>query len=297
MVLGTAGQVPTRRRNHVSTLLRWDHEGILFDCGEGTQRQLTFAGVAASRITRICLSHLHGDHCLGLPGVLERRALDGAEWEVPLHFPVAGRRYVERLCDASIGAPHPVRFEPVPPHGGVVAETPLQIVARPLDHSVAAVGWRVEEPGRIHLVPERLAAAGVRGAAAGHLQRHGWVDTPSGRRTIEDLGEWRRGRVVAVVMDTRPCEAARELADGADLLVCEATFLEAEGALAAEHGHMTARLAAELARDAGVGRLLLTHLSARYPDPDGHRREAAAVFDAVDVAEDLMVVDLGGPVP
>lgn len=292
MVLGTAGQVPTRRRNHVSTLLRWDHEGILFDCGEGTQRQLTFAGVAASRITRICLSHLHGDHCLGLPGVLERRALDGAGAEIPLHFPVAGRRYVDRLCDASIGAPHPVRLEPVPPQGGTVAEEPLRVVALPLEHSVAAVGWRVEAPGRVHLLPDRLAEAGVRGEDAGHLQRHGWVDTPDGRRTIDELGEWRPGHVLAVVMDTRPCAAAVELASGADLLVCEATFLESEGALAHEHGHMTARRAAELARDAGAGQLLLTHLSARYPDPDGHRREAAAVFDAVEVAEDLMVVDL-----
>lgn len=297
VILGTAGQVPTRRRNHNGYLLRWDHEGILFDPGEGTQRQLTLAGVSASRITRICLTHLHGDHCLGLPGVLERLAQDGVGHEIPIHYPESGQAYVERLCDASIGAPHPVRLEPVRPDvldgGGTVVEgPPIRLTARRLDHSVEAIGWRVEEPGRRHLLPDRLRARGVRGAAAGELERTGWVDTPEGRVVLEEVSEWRPGRSVAIVMDTRPCDAALELARGADLLLCEATFLDREEALAAEHGHMTARWAATLARDAGVRRLVLTHLSARYPDPSGHRREAAEVFDDVVVAEDLSIVDL-----
>jgi ribonuclease Z len=297
VILGTAGQVPTRRRNHNGYLLRWDHEGILLDPGEGTQRQLTLAGVSASRITRICLSHLHGDHCLGLPGVLERLAQDGAADAIPIHYPESGQRYVERLCDASIGAQHPVHLRPVGAGIAVagtpvVAGPPLRITARSLDHSVDALGWRIEEPGRHHLLADRLAALGLRGPAVGELARVGWIDTPAGRVTEAEVSEWRAGLSVAVVMDTRPCDAAVELAQGVDLLLCEATFLDHEAGLAAEHGHMTARWAATLARDAGVGRLVLTHLSARYPDPSGHRREASEVFGDVTVAEDLSVIDL-----
>lgn len=307
VILGTAGQVPTRRRNHNGYLLRWDHEGILFDPGEGTQRQLTLAGVSASRITRICVTHLHGDHCLGLPGVLERLAQDGIGTEIPIHFPASGRAYVERLCDASIGAPHAVRLEPVglDPRGPeerssehvVVAGPPLRLTARRLDHSVDAIGWRVEEPGRHHLLPDLLRARGVHGPAVGELERAGWVDTADGRVTLAEVSEWRAGRSVAVVMDTKPCAAAAELARGVDLLLCEATFLDSEAALAAEHGHMTARGAATLAREAGARRVVLTHLSARYPDPAGHLREASEEHDDVIVAEDLAVIDLPGVRP
>ncbi len=115
VVLGTASQVPTRTRNHNGYFLRWDDEGILFDPGEGTQRQLLFAGVTASAVTRICLTHLHGDHCLGLPGVLQRMSLDGVERPVPVSFPATGLPYVERLRSASVYDDRlDVRLQPVP---------------------------------------------------------------------------------------------------------------------------------------------------------------------------------------
>ncbi len=124
VVLGTASQVPTRRRAHHGALLRWDGEGILLDPGEGTQRQLTLAGVAASSITRICLTHLHGDHCLGLPGVLQRLALDGVAGPVDLYFPAAGEEYVDRLLHASVAHRLPaLRLHPVD-RDGLVDEAP-----------------------------------------------------------------------------------------------------------------------------------------------------------------------------
>jgi len=143
VVLGTASQAPTRARNHNGYLLRWDQEAILFDPGEGTQRQFLHAGVAAVRTTRVCITHLHGDHCLGLPGILQQRALDRAEGPVPIHFPASGRPYVERLCDASIvGGPR--SLDPSTRRRGG-AEEPLTISALPLRHRVPTLGWRVEE--------------------------------------------------------------------------------------------------------------------------------------------------------
>jgi len=295
VVLGTASQVPTRTRNHNGYLLRWDHEGLLFDPGEGTQRQFTYAGVSTARVTRILLTHLHGDHCLGLPGMLQRIAMDGAGVEVPLHFPASGLAWVERLCDASIGRRSPVRLAPVDDAGAVVVDGPLRITAMPLAHRVPTLGYRIEEPARPHLLRDRLDAAGVSGPAAGRLLADGDVEVDGRTVRLADVSEMRRGQRVAVVMDTAVCDAAIALADGVDVLLCEATFLEREAFLARDYGHLTAREAATIAREAGVGLLVLTHFSARYPDLDGHLREASEVFPEVVVAGDLAVIPIPRP--
>jgi ribonuclease Z len=296
VVLGTASQVPTRTRNHNGYLLRWDGEGLLFDPGEGTQRQFTFAGVSTARISRILLTHLHGDHCLGLPGILQRIALDGAGDEVPIHFPASGLPYVERLCTSSIGRHAPVRLDPVDDAGAVVAESPLRVTALPLAHRIPALGWRVEEPDRVHLIPDRLAELGVHGPDAGRLLADGQVEVAGRTVRLDHVSEVRSGRSAAVVMDTAVCDNAVRLADGVDLLVCEATFLETESFLARDYGHLTAREAATIAREAGAKLLVLTHFSSRYADLEGHRREAAAVFPDVVVASDLAVVPFPPPV-
>ncbi|MCC6340167.1 MAG: ribonuclease Z [Acidimicrobiia bacterium] len=292
VVLGTASQAPTRTRNHNGYLLRWDREAILFDPGEGTQRQFLHAGVAAVRTTRVCITHLHGDHCLGLPGILQQRALDRAEAPVPVHFPASGLPYVERLRDASIGRRVEVSLDPVPEAGGVVAEAPLRISALPLAHRVPTLGWRVEEPARVHLVPERLEAAGIAGPDAGRLLDAGTLTVDGRTVELTEVSEVRSGRSVAVVMDTGVCDEAVRLAEGVDVLLCEATYLESEVSLAVEYGHLTARQAATIAREAGAGLLVLTHFSDRYPDLAGHRREAGEVFPDVVVAEDLQVVEV-----
>jgi ribonuclease Z len=290
VVLGTASQVPTRLRNHNGYLLRWDHEGLLFDPGEGTQRQFTYAGVSTSRVTRILLTHLHGDHCLGLPGMLQRIAQDAPDREVPLHYPASGQPYVERLCDASIGYRAPVHLEPVDDAGAVVCDDPLRITALPLQHRVPTLGWRVEDPERWHLLPERLDEFGVHGPDAGRLLDQGSVQIDGRTVTVDQVGELRPGRSAAVVMDTSVCDNAVRLAQGVDLLLIEATFCESESHLARDYGHLTARHAATIAREAGVGLLVLTHFSSRYPDLSGHLREATEVFPDTVVASDLSVI-------
>ena len=159
VVLGTASQVPTRTRNHNGYLLRWGDEGLLFDPGEGTQRQLLLAGVAASAITRICITHAHGDHCLGLPGVLQRLALDGVDSPVDLCYPRAAAPYVDalRMAGASRDGVDVVP-RVVDGAGTVLQGRGFRLLARPLEHRIPTVGWRLEEPDGRRMLTDRLEA-------------------------------------------------------------------------------------------------------------------------------------------
>ncbi|MGY1771343.1 ribonuclease Z [Blastococcus sp. SYSU D00813] len=295
VVLGTASQAPTRRRNHNGYLLRWDGEGLLFDPGEGTQRQMAHAGVASSAITRICLTHFHGDHCLGLPGVVQRLSLDRVPHPVHAHYPASGQEFFDRLRAASLFDDR-TDLRPAPLTGDGVAATGDwgRLEVRRLDHRVDAFGYRLVEPDGRRMLPEALAARGIAGPDVGRLQRAGSLVVGGRTVGLEEVSEHRRGQRAAFVMDTRLCPAVGELADGADLLVVESTFLQEDVDLAAAYGHLTARQAATVAAEAGVRRLVLTHFSQRYPDPRRFADEAAAVFDGdLVVAEDLQTV----PVP
>ena len=266
VVLGTASQVPTRTRNHNGYFLRWDGEGLLFDPGEGTQRQMIHAGVAAGQVTRICLTHVHGDHCYGLPGVLSRMALDGAAHPVHLHYPASGEPVVRALVAVS----SPGVDLRLHPHSGAgpVAEG---LEVRPLRHRIETYGYLLNEPDGRTFLPERLRAAGVEGPDVGRLQRQGFL----GEVRLEDVSVPRPGQRFGFVMDTAPCPGAEELADGTDLLVTESTFSDDDGGLAAQYLHLTAGQAGDLAASGKARTLVLTHFSARYGDDVSQLAEQA----------------------
>jgi ribonuclease Z len=280
VVLGTASQVPTRTRNHNGYLLRWDGEGLLFDPGEGTQRQMIHAGVPATAITRICLTHVHGDHCFGLPGVLSRLALDGVTHPVDLHYPATGQDVVRALV--SLASPGlDLRLHP---HAGAGPIAP-GLEVRPLHHRIETYGYRLVEPDGRSLLPDRLGAAGVEGPDVGRLQREGSL---RGVR-LEDMSVPRPGQRFAFVMDTAPCDGAEALAEGAELLVAESTFSDEDAELAAQYRHLTAGQAGTLAAVGGVGTLVLTHFSSRYGDvaPLAEQARSRAGGAAVVAANDL----------
>ncbi|KJY37368.1 ribonuclease Z [Streptomyces katrae] len=286
VVLGTASQVPTRHRNHNGYLLRWDGEGILFDPGEGTQRQMLRAGVAAHDINRICVTHFHGDHSLGLAGVIQRINLDQVPHPVAAHYPASGQKFFDRLRYATAYRETVrLREEPVA-RDGVLARGPSYVLeARRLSHPVESFGYRLTEPDGRRMRPELLARYGIKGPDVGRIQREGRL----GEVALEDVSEHRAGQRFAFVMDTRLCPGVSELAEGCDMLVIESTFLDADRALAEDHGHLTAGQAAWVARDAGVRHLVLTHFSQRYSDPAEFEREArGAGFEGeLTVAADL----------
>ncbi len=294
VVLGTASQVPTRYRNHNGYLLRWDDEAVLFDPGEGTQRQLLLAGVAASAITRICITHFRGDHCLGLPGVIQRLSLDRVDHPIDVYFPAGGRPYFDRLRRAAIfHESFELRPHPVAGAATVVAGPPFRLTAAPLDHGAETLGWRLDEPSGRRMLPDRLSALGVKGPDIGRLQRDGHIEVQGRRVDLEDVSVHRPGQSFGFVMDTRWCETAVKLAEDVDLLVCESTFMSQDEELAQRYGHLTAAQAGRLAAEAGARQLVLTHFSQRYTDEQLFLSEAQDLFPDAVAARDLLRV----PVP
>lgn len=289
VVLGTSSQVPTKTRNHNGYFLRWDDEGFLFDPGDGTQRQMSHAGVSATDITRICVTHFHGDHCLGLPGIVQRISLDNAPHPVTAHFPASGQVFFDRLRHASVFYDAAdIRPEPVSEDGFVVKNPKWSLEARRLDHGIDTYGYRLVEADGRRMVPELLRRHGIAGPAVGALQRDGAVTLDGRTVTVEEVSVPRPGQRFAFVMDTRLCEGVTALADGADLLVIESTYLDVDAGLAAAHGHLTAGQAARVAAGCGVRTLVLTHFSQRYDEPERFADEAAKAFGGeVVVAEDL----------
>ena len=289
VVLGTSARVPTEKRHPNGYLLRWDDEGILFDPGEGTQRQMIFCDITATSLTRIAISHFHGDHCLGLAGLCQRISLDRVPHPVKVYFPSSGTVYYERLRKASIYhaaaslEAHPI--EESTTEIQVIDETDsFHILAAPLYHTVPCLGFRLEEKPRRTMLPQKLEALGIRGRAIGQLQKQGYAEVEGRRISIDEVSVPKPGQSVAVIMDTRPCDQALSLAQGADLLVVASTYLAKHQKLADRRLDMTAKEAGRLAAAANVKKLVLTHFDPMYEDVRPHLNEAAKYFSNVDLA-------------
>lgn len=301
--LGTSAAIPAHGRHLSATALAWGPRLLLFDCGEATQFRLAAAGLSALRVDAVFVTHLHGDHFFGLPGLLSTMAMQGRTAPLVL----VGPEGLWRILDAipSIGLSQPpfeIRYTSWPVEGAraafgkatVYEDDRLTVVARPIEHRVPCAGYRVEErprPGNLD-----VAKARARGLTDWHdyrrLKAGEAVTAPDGSRVLPEdvVAPGPAPRSFAYVLDSRPCEGGRLLARGASLLIHDATFEEAFAARAVETGHSTAREAAEVARDAGAGRLLLTHFSARHADVVTLVEEARAIYPPTDAAVELAPV-------
>lgn len=289
IILGTAAQVPTRERNHNGYFLRWNSFGILFDPGEGTQRQMTYADVSASQISHIAITHFHGDHCLGLPGVIQRLNLDKISRPVQAYYPASGAGFFNAMSHASLYQTNAELVEhPISEPGELFSDEDIVISTMKLDHRTDCWGYRVEEPESRSICMEKLQEYGITGPKVGELKRKGELALDDGTAIhLDDVSVVRHGQSFAHVMDTRPCENAVELARGVDILLTEATYADDEEKHAHEYMHMTARQAAILAKEAGAKKLILTHFSQRYSNLSEHLKQAREVFPETFAARDL----------
>jgi len=294
--LGTAGSLPTPERNPSAVLVNREGDMILFDCGEGTQRQMMRARTGMMPLTHIFLTHLHADHILGIPGLLETMAFQGREEPLTIAGPINTARMLDCFKSVCYFSRHfsvrAVELEP----GEAVPMKGFRVTAFSTQHSVPSLGYCLEEeqrPGRFNR--EAAVSLGVPpGPLFGRLQRGQSIEI-DGRR-IEPrqvMGPARPGRKVVYTGDTRPCVSVEAASQGADLLIHDCALASDMADWARETKHSTAAEAAETARRAGVAALALTHISSRYSeDTSALLREARSIFDKSTVAEDLMSLEI-----
>ncbi|CAB4868303.1 unannotated protein [freshwater metagenome] len=288
---GTGGSVPSPRRGLPATLVRLDGDRLLFDCGEGTQRQLV-RSVGLADLDAVFLTHLHADHWLGLPGMLKTFDLRGREKPLDVFGPSGTSRLLGSLSGVWGRVAYPLHVVEMAA-GDAIEFAGYEVEAFNVRHRGVAFGYAIgehERPGRFDpVLAERLGVAP--GPDFGALEAGTAV---GGVLPEQVIGEPRRGRRIVLSGDTAPCDMVRSAAQGADVLVHEATFLEADAARAAETDHSTAAQAAQIAAEAGVALTALTHLSSRYR-PSDVRDEALAHCPRIVVPRDFETIEV--PVP
>ncbi|WP_339314437.1 ribonuclease Z [Paenibacillus sp. FSL R10-2734] len=295
--LGTNAGVPTLQRNVTSVALRLLEERRsiwMFDCGEGTQHQVLRSPIRLGKLEKLFITHLHGDHLFGLPGLLSSRGYQGGTSPLTVYGPPGLKAYLD-ISLAVSQSRIPYKIEIVEHTGGTVFEDDgFKVEAALLEHRIDSYGYRVTEkdsPGSLNT--ELLKSYGLKpGPLYGKLKKGEDVTTDDGVRisAADVVREPKRGRIVTILGDTRPCSGALELSLDADLIVHEATFAHDLAEMAYQYHHSTAVQAAELAKEANAGQLLLTHFSSRYSSSEELiplLEEASLVFPETLLAEEF----------
>ena len=292
--LGTSSAIPTSHRNHSSIALKAFGEIFLFDCGEGTQLQMSKAKISPMKINNIFITHFHGDHILGLPGIIQSMAFRGRK--NPLHI-FGPKGLVEMVNIIRNFGYFSLTFE-IYMHeiddGIILEEENYRISCSKMNHTVLNFAYSIYEKRRPKFIREKAIALGVNpGPDFGKLQQG--ISVKVGDAVIQPeqvLGEERKGRKVVYSGDTTPSEQMVEFAEDADLLIHESTFEGIYGDKAYEMGHSTSVQAAKIAKKANVKRLILTHVSTRYKKSDILETEAKEIFENSTVAEDFMQIEV-----
>lgn len=296
--LGTSGSWPTPKRNVSAIAVKRGPEVILFDCGEGTQRQFMQSKLSFMQVSRIFLTHFHGDHFLGLPGLIQSMNFFGREAPLDVYGPTGAERLVAEVLSLGYFNPgFPVRAKELAA-GASVDCGEYAVTAFEAVHTVPGLSYALEEnvrPGRFSL--EKAKELGIPAGPLYSQLQEGHAVTVGGRtiRPDEVLGPPRRGRKVVYTGDSMPHELLTKMAHGADVLIHDATSDAALEEKANRYGHSSSRQAAQVAKDAAVGLLVLTHLSPRYEDTTTILSDAKAIFDRVMLAEDFAEIEVPYP--
>ncbi len=295
--LGTAASVPTMNRGLPSVAIKRKNEILMFDCGEGVQRQMIRARVGLHRKMKIFISHLHGDHLLGLPGLLQTMSLFDRIQKLEVYGPVGVEAFIEAIQrTVQFMLTFPLETHEIEGEGLVCDEQEYQVQATRTDHLIPSLAYALIEkprPGRFN--PEKARALGIpEGPLWSKLQHGKEVKTSTGKRIKPEwvVGTPRPGRKIAYSGDTRPTESLVKLSENADLLIHEATLSDELLERAQEEGHSTPSQAAEIAKKAAVKRLILTHVSSRYKGTEQLLEQAQKIFPNATVAEDFIIVDI-----
>ncbi|KRE25060.1 ribonuclease Z [Paenibacillus sp. Soil522] len=301
--LGTGAGRPSKHRNVTAMALQLPepcNSWWLFDAGEAAQHQIMRTPLKLNKLEAVFITHLHGDHIYGLPGLLSSRSFDGGVTPVQLYGPTGIKRFIDTIFDISAtGLDYELNIHEITGDEGIIYEDErFKVEALQLEHRVTSFGYRITEhnqPGK--LLVNKLKELGIEeGPLYGKIKQGHPVTSPNGLivRTEDVTGPAHIGRIITVLGDTKPCDNALKLAAGADLLVHEATFAAGMEEKAYEFGHSTSADAAETAAKAKAKRLVMTHFSGRYSNEDLSQLEAEATvrFHAVTAARDFMHIEI-----
>lgn len=295
--LGTAGSIPTIQRALPAVAVKRKNELFLFDCGEGVQRQMIRAKVGFHKNTKVFITHMHGDHVLGLPGLLQTMALLDRREKLEIYGPIGTKAFIEAIEETvQFARTFPITVKEIVREGTVYEAEEYTVQAAKANHVIDAWAYALLEkprPGRFN--QEKARKLGVpEGPLWSKLQHGESVNLPNDKKVRPEdvLGKPRPGRKIVYTGDTRPIRALAKLAKNADLLIHEATLGDELKERADKDGHSTPSEAAEIAKKAKVKRLILTHLSARYKKPDTLLEQARRIYKNVTVAEDFMRIEL-----
>lgn len=292
--LGTSSAVPTLERNHPSIALRAFAEVMLFDCGEGTQRQLIEAKISPMKITKIFISHFHGDHILGLGGLIQSLGFRGREKDLDIYGPKGLHKIINAI--SSFGyfqINYNLNIHEI--QDGTVIETEDYVVeCAKVEHNIPSYAYSIREKKKPLFLREKAEELGIPpGPLYGKL--HNGEEVEFEGRIIKPeqvLGEAKKGKKISYSGDTRPCEAMIRLARDSDILIHESTYEAEDYQRAVDNAHSTSVEAAEIAKEAEVKELMLTHISTRYTSDENIKSEAQKVFKNTKVARDYMKIDL-----
>tara|TARA_Y100000294_G_scaffold165341_1_gene172807 strand:+ start:427 stop:1317 length:891 start_codon:yes stop_codon:yes gene_type:complete len=291
--LGTSSMVPTKERNQSGVLVSYKNEGILVDCGEGTQRQLKIAEIKLTKITRILISHWHGDHVLGLPGLIQSMSASNYDKTLRIYGPFGTKKFIKKMFEVFVFDKR-IDIEVNEVRKGKFFENQNFILkAMPLKHNVETLGYSLIEKDRRKINLKFTKKMKIpQGPLLGKLQDGKNIVWNDKKINVDKATYNIKGKKVTIISDTIPCKGADALAKDSDLLICESTYssdLEKKGR---EYNHMTSKQAAELANKSNTKRLVLTHFSARYKDDRELEKDAKDSFGSVLCAKDFMKIDL-----
>lgn len=293
--LGTSSMVPTSTRNVQSIYIDYNGEGILLDCGEGTQRQITLAKLNAQKIKKVLISHWHGDHVSGLVGLIQTLGNFAAEGKsVKLFGPVGTKKYFDNMMNGCIFETKlEVEITELDPKGleTFYENEDYRLKAVPLEHSVPCLGFRFEKKEKRKILSNKLPK-GLIGPLVGKLQSGENIDYDGKTVFAEDVTELEPAKAISFIFDTKLTDACFDLAEGSEVLVSEAVYTTEHEHKAEEYKHLTAKQVANIASQCGVGQLILTHFSQRYKDISLLEEDAKLVYENVICAYDFLKLEL-----
>ena len=289
--LGTGNEIPTRKRNHTAILLNYKAENILLDCGEGTQRQFRLAGLSPSKLDKIFLTHWHGDHVLGLPGLFQTLSNSDYKKTIEIYGPKGTSAYIKELKNLFNLK---IKTEEKEVETKVLETKEFKIESAPMSHGTPTLAYSFIIKDKLRLDKQKIKKLNLPNSPLlGKLQEGKDITIKGKRIKSSQVTYLEKGRKVAFILDTSQNANTVKIAKNSDLLICESSFSKEESALAKKYKHLTAEQAAMIAKKSNSKKLILTHISQRYEhNPDIILSEAKSVFRNVSIAKDFDVVEV-----